>query len=192
MTALSPLVSRSLAVAILVAALAALWVLLVAPVTEKFEGYGRSISHSRELLVRHLQIAAQRARLETELEELRRAQSSTGRFLEGGGIELVAAEAQNKVKNLIDANGATLKSTQILPAQEKDNFRKLTIRVTMSADTEALQKIFHALETANPYLFLDNIDIRSRRRRARQGRSVRQGELQIRFDLYGYMRIEGS
>lgn len=192
MTALSPLVSRSLAVAILVAALAALWVLLVAPVTEKFEGYGRSISHSRELLVRHLQIAAQRARLETELEELRRAQSSTGRFLEGGGIELVAAEAQNKVKNLIDANGATLKSTQILPAQEKDNFRKLTIRVTMSADTEALQKIFHALETANPYLFLDNIDIRSRRRRARRGRSVSQGELQIRFDLYGYMRIEGS
>ncbi|MEE8622980.1 MAG: type II secretion system protein GspM [Alphaproteobacteria bacterium] len=192
MTALSPLVSRSLAVAILVAALAALWVLLVAPVTEKFEGYGRSISHSRELLVRHLQIAAQRARLETELEELRRAQSSTGRFLEGGGIELVAAEAQNKVKNLIDANGATLKSTQILPAQEKDNFRKLTIRVTMSADTEALQKIFHALETANPYLFLDNIDIRARRRRARRGRSVSQGELQIRFDLYGYMRIEGS
>ncbi|MEE8560048.1 MAG: type II secretion system protein GspM [Alphaproteobacteria bacterium] len=192
MTALSPLVSRSLAVAILVAALAALWVLLVAPVTEKFEGYGRSISHSRELLVRHLQIAAQRARLETELEELRRAQSSTGRFLEGGGIELVAAEAQNKVKNLIDANGATLKSTQILPAQEKDNFRKLTIRVTLSADTEALQKIFHALETANPYLFLDNIDIRSRRRRARRGRSVSQGELQIRFDLYGYMRIEGS
>ncbi len=192
MTALSPLVSRSLAVAILVAALAALWVLLVAPVTEKFEGYGRSISHSRELLVRHLQIAAQRARLETELEELRRAQSSTGRFLEGGGIELVAAEAQNKVKNLIDANGATLKSTQILPAQEKDNFRKLTIRVTMSADTEALQRIFHALETANPYLFLDNIDIRSRRRRARRGRSVSQGELQIRFDLYGYMRIEGS
>ncbi|MEE8123115.1 MAG: type II secretion system protein GspM [Alphaproteobacteria bacterium] len=192
MTALSPLVSRSLAVAILVAALAALWVLLVAPVTEKFEGYGRSISHSRELLVRHLQIAAQRARLETELEELRRAQSSTGRFLEGGGIELVAAEAQNKVKNLIDANGATLKSTQILPAQEKDNFRKLTIRVTMSADTEALQRIFHALETANPYLFLDNIDIRARRRRARRGRSVSQGELQIRFDLYGYMRIEGS
>lgn len=192
MTALSPLVSRSLAVAILVAALAALWVLLVAPVTEKFEGYGRSISHSRELLVRHLQIAAQRARLETELEELRRAQSSTGRFLEGGGIELVAAEAQNKVKNLIDANGATLKSTQILPAQEKDNFRKLTIRVTLSADTEALQKIFHALETANPYLFLDNIDIRARRRRARRGRSVSQGELQIRFDLYGYMRIEGS
>ncbi len=192
MTALSPLVSRSLAVAILVAALAALWVLLAAPVTEKFEGYGRSISHSRELLVRHLQIAAQRARLETELEELRRAQSSTGRFLEGGGIELVAAEAQNKVKNLIDANGATLKSTQILPAQEKDNFRKLTIRVTLSADTEALQKIFHALETANPYLFLDNIDIRARRRRARRGRSVSQGELQIRFDLYGYMRIEGS
>ena len=192
MTALSPLVSRSLAVAILVAALAALWVLLVAPVTEKFEGYGRSISHSRELLVRHLQIAAQRARLETELEELRRAQSSTGRFLEGGGIELVAAEAQNKVKNLIDANGATLQSTQILPAQETDNFRKLTIRVTMSADTEALQRIFHALETANPYLFLDNIDIRSRRRRARRGRSVSQGELQIRFDLYGYMQIEGS
>ncbi len=190
MTGLSPLVSRSLAVAILVAALAAVWVLVVAPVRATFEGYDRSIGQSRQLLVRHLEIAAQRARLETELEGLRQARSTTGRFLEGGGIELVAAAVQNKVKNLIDANGARLKSTQILPAQEKDNFRRVTIRVTMAADTEALQRIFHALETANPYLFLDNIDTRSRRRRARRGRSVSQGELQIRFDLYGYMRIE--
>lgn len=191
MTVLSPVLSRSLAVALLGLVLAALWVLLVEPLTAKFESYDRSIGHSRELLARHMRIATGRAQLEARLAALRQARFSTGRFLEGGGTELVAADVQNKVKSLIDANGATLKSMQILPAQEEDIFRKVTVRVNMSANTEALQKIFYALETANPYLFLDNADIRSQRSRARRGRSVSQGELQIRFDLYGYMRVEG-
>jgi hypothetical protein len=192
MTALSPIINRLLAVTLLLAALAAAWVFVVEPVAAKFEGYDRSISQSRELLARYMGVAAAKAQLETKLEELRRAQSAAGRFLEGGSVQLVAAQLQNTVKTLIEANGATLQSIQVLPATDQDDFPKVIIRVNMNADTEALQKIFYALEAADPYLFLDNIDTRSRRVRARRRQHVpTEGKLQVRFDVYGFMPREG-
>ncbi len=189
MTALAPLANRSLAVAILAAAGGAAWLLVVEPVAAEFAAYHRTITQQNELLVRYLRIASARARLETELDELRQAQASTGRFLEGDSVELVAAALQNTVKNLVEANDATLKSTQILPANDQDPFRKVAIRVTMTADTAAWQNIIYGLETANPYLFLDKLDARSRRKRSRRGKSGSEDVLQIRFDVYGYMRI---
>jgi general secretion pathway protein M len=192
MSALSPAVSRLLAVILLVVAVGAVWVLAVEPVTARYEAYERSIAQSQELLARHLRIAAARDELESQLLELQRAHAASGRFLEGGSIELVAAEVQNKVKTLIDAHGASLKSMQALAPEEAGGFRKVTVRVNMTGDTQALQKIIYAVETANPYLFLDNIDVRSRRPRARRGQAASESDLQIRFDVSGYMRSEAS
>ncbi|MEE9139273.1 MAG: type II secretion system protein GspM [Alphaproteobacteria bacterium] len=191
MTALSPAVGRLLAVTILVAAAAAVWALVVEPVSARFDGYERSIAQSRELLARQLRIAAERGALESRLDELRGTRAASGRFLEGGSIELVAAQVQNTVKTLIDSNGATFKSTQALPPEGADGFRKVTVRVNMTADTQALQTIFYAVETAERYLFMDNVDIRSRRPRARRNQPATQSDLQVRFDVYGYMQGEG-
>lgn len=188
MVTLSPALRRILAVAILAAPLAALWGLVVEPVTTKFESYDQSIAQSQALLARYLRIGAARERLQRQLKEVRRTQASLGGFLEGASGELVAAQVQNKVKGLVEANEGRLKSIQILKEQEENNFRRVAIRVTMVADTEAVQKIFYALESTNPYLFLDNIDIRASRRRARKNQSA--GDLQVRYDVYGYMRVE--
>lgn len=192
MSALSPAVGRLLALALLVVAVGAVWVLAVAPVTARYEAYERSIAQSQELLARHLRIAAARDELESQLQELRRAHAASGRFLDGGSIELVAAEVQNKVKTLIDAHGASLKSMQALAPEEVGGFRKVTVRVNLTGDTQALQKIFYAVETANPYLFLDNVDVRSRRPLARRGQAASESDLQIRFDVSGYMRSAAS
>lgn len=192
MSALSPVVGRLLAVALLVAAVAALWLLAVEPVRARFEAYEMSIAQSQELLARHLRMSAARDELESELQELRRAHAASGRFLEGGSIELVAAEVQNRVKTLIDAHGASLKSMQALAPEEVGGFRKVTVRVNMTGDTRALQKIFYAVETANPYLFVDNVDVRSRRPQVRRGQASGESDLQIRFDVSGYMRSAAS
>lgn len=190
MVTLSPALRRVLAVAILVAILAALGALVVEPVTAKFASYDRAVAQSQALLARYLRIGGERERLQVQLEQVRRAQASRGGFLEGASGELVAAELQNKAKNLVDANGGNLKSVQILKEQDENNFRRVAIRVTMTANTVAVQNIFYSLETANPYLFLDNVDIRASRRRAQKTRTQGAGDLQVRYDVYGYMRIE--
>lgn len=190
MVTLSPVLRRVLAVAILVAILAALWVLVVEPVTAKFDGYDRAITQSQALLARYLRTGDARERLQTQLEQVRQTQASLGGFLEGASGELVAAQLQNKAKNLVDANGGKMKSIQILKVQEENHFRRVAIRVAMTADTEAVQAIFYSLETASPYLFLDNIDIRVSRKRAQKKRTESAGDLQVRYDVYGYMSIE--
>jgi general secretion pathway protein M len=192
MTALSPVVSRLLALALLAAVALGAWLGIVEPVKLRFAEHDRTIEQSRDLLNRHIGIAHERQQLEAQLATLRETQSTTGRLIEGDSVELATAGMQNKLKALTRANDAELKSTQILPAQDGETFRKVTVRVTMMADTEAAQAVFHALETATPYLFLDRLDLRGPKRRSRRKNKKDQGILQVRFDIFGYMRIDGS
>ncbi len=191
MNALSPVVSRLLALAILAAAALGVWAGVVEPVKARFAEHDRTIEQSRDLLTRHMRIALERQHLEARLTALRETQSTSGRLIEGDSVELAAAGVQNKLKALADANGAKLKSTQILPAEDSEAFRRVAVRVTMMADTEAAQAVFHALETATPYLFLDRLDLRGPKRRSRR-KKKNEGILQVRFDVFGYMRIDGS
>ena len=191
MNGLSPVVSRLLALAILAAAALGVWAGVVEPVKARFAEHDRTIEQSRDLLTRHMRIALERQQLEARLTALRETQSTSGRLIEGDSVELAAAGVQNKLKALADANGAELKSTQILPAEDSEAFRRVAVRVTMMADTEAAQAVFHALETATPYLFLDRLDLRGPKRRSRR-KKKNEGILQVRFDVFGYMRIDGS
>ncbi len=191
MNALSPAVSRLLALALLAAAALGAWVGIVEPVKARFAEHDRTIEQSRDLLSRHMRIALERQQLEAQLSALRETQSTVGRLIEGDSVELSAAGVQNWLKALTEANDAELKSTQILPAEDGETFRKVAVRVTMMANTEAAQAVFHALETATPYLFLDRLDLRGPKRRSRR-KKKNEGILQVRFDVFGYMRIDGS
>ena len=191
MNGLSPAVSRLLALALLAAAALGAWVGIVEPIEARFAEHDRTIEQSRDLLSRHMRIALERQQLEAQLSALRETQSTTGRLIEGDSVELSAAGVQNWLKALTEANDAELKSTQILPTEDGETFRKVAVRVTMMADTEAAQAVFHALETATPYLFLDRLDLRGPKRRSRR-KKKNQGILQVRFDVFGYMRIDGS
>ena len=62
----------------------------------------------------------------------------------------------------------------------------------MTADIDAASKTFYALEADQPYLFLDNIDIsarQARRRRTNQQDAPESVDLNINYDVYGYMRL---
>ncbi len=191
MNGLSPAISRLLALALLAAAALGAWAGVVEPVKLRFAEHDRTIEQSRDLLSRHMRIALERQQLEAQLTALRETQSTVGRLIEGDSVELAAAGVQNRLKALTEANDAELKSTQILPAEDGETFRKVAVRVTMMADTEAAQAVFHALETATPYLFLDRLDLRGPKWRSRR-KNKNQGILQVRFDVFGYMRIDGS
>jgi hypothetical protein len=51
----------------------------------------------------------------------------------------------------------------------------------------ALERIFYQFESVSPLLFLDNVEIRARD--AQRNRGVGDDPLlEVRFDLYGYLR----
>ena len=189
---LSPFLGRTLAVVLLLATIGGIWSLIVEPVMTKYRLSAESMVQSEALIERYLRIAKVRVPLGKQLVSLRRRGPSTGGYLEGASDTLAAAKLQNRVKGVVDASGGEIKSSQILPPRDDGNHRAINIRVQLSADIVSLQAIFHALESANTLLFLDNVDVRRQRSRRRKSRSANDGRLTVRFDVSGYVRREGS
>ncbi len=192
MDALSPVMRKVVAVAVLAAVVGAFLLIVVQPVVTRFTAYGETIDRSRDLLARYERLGNSRPELEAQLVQLRKAQASAGGFLEGASVELAAATLQNKIKTVIKESGGNLRSTQILRVEDDADglFRRVGVRVTMTGTVESLHEVFYALETSVPYLFLENIDIRGRRSQNARKKVANAAVLQVRYNAYGYMEVE--
>jgi general secretion pathway protein M len=186
---LSPSIRRLIAVALLIAAVALPYRLIVQPLLQSYDERTNAAATQYDLLVRYRNLADSRARLRARLQEIQAEPSSQAGYLTGESETLVAAELQNLVRTTVERNGGRLESTQILPPVGEGAFRRVTLRVRMSTDTDGLFRILYDLESTLPYLFLDGLDIASRERRARRSISGPEGSgLSVGYDVYGYMR----
>lgn len=192
---LPPVAGRLLALAILAGLCAIVWVGATQPLLGLFTGYRETVIQAEEQFPRLRGLAAMTPTLEAELARIERDPSARTRMLSGGGDALAAADLQNRLGKIAAANGIVLRSTQILPPQEEEGFRRIAVRVALEGDTGALLKILHGLETAPTLLFVDNLEIRARSggrvRRAPAGAPAPQVLLLIRFDLAGYIAGTG-
>lgn len=189
MTKLSPAVSRLLAAALLVAAIAIPYRLLIAPLLDHFAAYAADAATQEDLLVRYRRLADSRPQLRERLVEIQEGSAAQSGYLSGDSETLVAAELQNLIRTTVERNGGKLESTQILSAVTEDQFRRVTLRVRMVSDTETLFRTLYDIESALPYLFLDNLDIVSRDSRTGRNDANQQGAtLTVGYDVYGYMR----
>lgn len=184
--------SRSLALLILFLLLAGLVALVVIPTWSANSHYQERLvqMESRlELLKRSASIGAS---LKTEFTQLKRIMATDVHYLKSNSDALGAAELQRSVKRVAAPKGAAIISTQILPSKQEQGATRVTLRVRMKGSLETLVSVFHELETGSPYLFLENISIRgraiSRRRVAKPTSGVRPPDLDIDFELSGYMR----
>lgn len=188
----SPMGRRILALLLLVGVIAVPYVFIVEPLAAKYREYADTIAQDQDLLRRYRRIAANRPLLQARREQLQRDPISQGAYLSGESEALVAANLQNRIKTVIESSGGRLASTQILQSSDEDGFRVVTIRVRMTADTDAASKIFYALEAGQPYLFVDSVDISSRQARRRRRRNQKTApvnvDLNISYDVSGYMR----
>jgi len=179
---------RALAVALLLAVAAVIATGIVLPAIAQFEALAGSVAESEAALQRFTAVGSRLPRLEAEDAALKRAFATQGGFLRATNDSLIAAELQDRIKRVVEQNGAQLRSTQILPAREENGFRKVTARVDIVGNSDAIERIWYAMETGAPFLFIDNFDIEGRPLPPHD-RSLRPAiELQTRFELSAYAR----
>ena len=89
---LSPVVSRTLALALVMAPIGAIYSLAVEPVLDAHRGYAETIERSRELIERYGRIGATQKPLERQLAELRLNLFSSSRQ----GIEIPSESLKEK------------------------------------------------------------------------------------------------
>lgn len=127
-------------------------------------GWGlREQSNRIDVALRHLsrlraeaaQIPALRARL-SEAEE--QAASLPG-ALQAKTAVLGQSRLQQSLEALLSANGATVRSAQVLQPTEEQGFDILGIQYDLAVPMSKLGDLGYVIETRQPYLFLTDISI---------------------------------
>jgi general secretion pathway protein M len=186
--ALSPKLSRALALTILVALLSFMYSGLVQPLLDHYADARGTREQLESALLRARQTGRTLSELQAELARLKGHGVSGAGTMQSPNESLAAAELQNRIKSSVEAARGELRSTQILPSREEGAFQRISIRGQIAVNLEALQRIFYELESTSPLLFLDNVDIRVRPMRQPNEVATDNPILDVRFDLYGYVR----
>ena len=186
-----PWLSRLAAIALLVALLAGVYGLTVAPLLAGHRETDEALTEASEMLARYRQIAARRDTLQGQLDALGARQAESGIYLRGQTDSLAGAELQELVKRTIESGGGRLRSVQVLPTKTTGGFQRVSVRVQMTATISEAARILYAFEAGEAFLFVDSLDISNRKGRRRRGGEPDQNPmLLIRLDLSGFLRSE--
>lgn len=185
------------AVLLLIVTIAAAYSFIFEPIIIGYGETDRRIEEAREQLSHYQRLAAARPALEKQVQQASARQTSQAYYLSGGTDALAAAGLQDQVNALIQEKSGSLRSIQPMPGIDEQGFRRITLRVQMSATIDALFETLYAFESGTPILFVENLDIQSRvvRRRSNDASVQRVSDaplLTVGFDLSGYMPIESQ
>ena len=186
--AVSPWLRRSAAVTILLALLFAVVTGVILPIVDEYDANRSAADMMRATAARLQRAQRDLPALRAELEALKQQPVAQAGLLQGANESLIAAQLQSRIKALVESARGELKSTQILPGRDESNFRRIAIRSQMAISIVGLQRVLYELESASPFLFLDNIDIRARPVQRQRERGAPDGVLEVRFDVFGYAR----
>ncbi|KLN58882.1 hypothetical protein WH96_20585 [Kiloniella spongiae] len=147
--------------------------------------------NSQMLVERYAAIASMRDTLEAQklvvIEQAKQQQN----YLQGATEALAAAGLQAKIIPVAQTNGANIRRVQVLKQKEAEHgFQKVGLRVVVLGKLKAIQATVHALETYQPLLFIENIEIVNRQGgnpSNKVGRKRSDPDLQVQFDLFGYL-----
>lgn len=162
----------------------------------QYRHYQAHLERQQGRLAQLERMAASRESIQQLIAGIQQDRNIAAQYLPQSAPPLAAAELQQRVKAVVEAAGATLRSTQALPPTEEGNAVKVTVSASMTGDTESLRKILYELEAQTPLLLVDNLDVTARENRPRLpgGRLANYSRVQlnIQLEISGYTRKEGG
>ena len=172
-----------LALSLLLVALAGVYLLVVSPLLGLYAERAAVLENRRMLLPRLQAAADELPILRARVEQLRVAAGTRKITLEGASDPIAAATLQSRIEELAASVGATIGSTESLPAEGRSGYRRIGLRYVLSGSYETLIKLLAKLETATPPLVIDNLHIHGVLRRP--GTPTSAG-LDAGLDVYAY------
>ncbi|MEJ2692153.1 MAG: type II secretion system protein GspM [Candidatus Thiodiazotropha sp.] len=159
--------------------------------------FDERIKAMQDQLEVYQRVARHSAQYQAKYQRLQRVRRQDRRYLQSDTESLATAELQRIVKQMIAGNQGEILSTQVMQATEEQGFTRISIRVRMKSRLQEMVKIFYAMESRKPYLFVEDVIIRSRqvaRRRLPSNKAIAEAmaQLDVDFQLSGYMRADPS
>lgn len=155
--------------------------------------YHEEISELAAQLGRFQRVAAQRELVEGQLQSLQGRRSESNLFLEEADFNEAAAGMSERLNQTISTQAeesCQIVSRQPVRARVVERFEKVTVNVRMRCQVEDLMRVLYSLETGVPMIIVEELTVikpRARRRVNKRGGGD-TAELDIRFNMSGYLR----
>lgn len=182
---MNPKRSRQLAVGLLVAAIVLIVAGVAIPIWLLHRQYDVALAENAGKYDRYRRIAGTRPELAKQLEAMR-AKDTRKFFLRSGAAALSAAEAQETIRALVEQSGGRLITMQAPTSRDEGRYRQVSVNVQLTANIFALRKILHAIENNTPYLFIDNLQVRTQVPPNHRPQPGAEPEMFVSFDVSGY------
>jgi len=149
---------RMLAAGLTLALVGALWFGAVGPLLDWYQ------DRAEQLVLRRALLARMQAVAET-LPDLERrsggARPSPAALLPGATDALAAAAMQSTVQAMATASGAELASMETLPAEARAGYRRIGLRVSLSAPWPVLIDLLRSAGRQQPRMLVDDVQFRA-------------------------------
>jgi len=150
----------------------------------------------RDMQAQELQLrteAAQRPKLEQRLAQVRAFESGNPGFLPEENKELASAGLVQRLQQVVagaspNPNACQITAQTPTDMPSKEPFPRVMVQVRLRCGMGELGAVLHALESGSPQLFIDNLDLLSRRSYLVAGNDG-GGAIDVNFDLYGYLKV---
>jgi len=192
MTQVPPVIARIMALALLLGLVALVAVVAVLPFAERARLTDEALEFNREMIARLSRGAAHPGSYDAQIDLLLARINDSGLYIRADTEPLAAAAVQEHLKRAVGLHGGELRSVQSLPSLAEENLTRIGLRVVMTGTLGPMIHVLHELETGEPYLFVDNLQIKSTTRRRRRTQQQAVGRLSIRFDVHGYLPPEAE
>ena len=179
-----PILSRILALALLMMLAGAGYVLIVAPLVGRYDDARASALQLRAKLEHYRRADAVLASREQQIAAIKAHTLPEDGYLQGASDTLLALRIEGRVKSLAKATGSDIESSQILAPRHEEGMRRIGVRSQISTNVGGVLKLTYGIESAHLILFVDNIDIRARE--PSRFRKETANPIEIVFDVYGY------
>jgi general secretion pathway protein M len=180
-----------LAVGLLLLLLGSIYFLAVAPLVDLYQQRQAKIEDSRMLLPRLEAVAERLPTLRAEVARLRAAARTRKVTLEGASDAIASANLQSRIEAFATSVGATIGSTESLPVETRDGYRRIGLRFALNGPYETLVRLLAKLADATPPLVVDNLQIHGvLRRPGLLGAAQGDNGLDAGIDVYGFRNAE--
>jgi general secretion pathway protein M len=185
---LTPTQSRLAALALLLLVIGLAIAIIALPTLKLHQHYDDAIDSLRDRLVRYRRVSAMRPAIEQITMEIGK-RNPQRYYWKGTTPTLVAADMQGFVTRLIGTNSGKIVSSQPLPFKDEGKASapaKIGVSVQMTASVVPLQLILYGIESGEPYLFVDQLAVRSNQGRAYKAIPGAQPEFSVQLTVHGY------
>lgn len=178
----TPAANRAAAIGLLIVAVLLAVALIALPTWWLFNRYDSDTALMARQLRSYTSLNQLRPSLVKSVDALK-ARDPGKFFVKGATAALAGAELQDIAKAAIEAGGGRILSSQLLAHKDENGLRQVNATIQMTANIQNLRLILHAMESREPFLFLDNLTVRAQVPSGFKPQAGFEPEMFVQFDV---------